>query len=286
MIVSFIIRLRHQSILSVSRDCTMYLLFNYQKLYLLVFFLFKNKLDKLFFKEFKNIYKGAFVLGENEFRKSFSPKPRCLAATVNFIFRKMASCWPKFSPLTRKWFYTLIFTSNHFRKKSEKERGKRKPRSEREREKREPRSESTDRRSRRSSIDERCDRPRDRTARSHRSRLSIAPLVGAVRSSDERHDRRSVLFDLGFLFSHSLSDLGSLFSLSLSLSLFPEMNWSENEGEKSFPGQRWKFRSAESYFPENEIYRRYQTPGFGGKWFPEIIFTQNKRTLKLIYYRR
>ena len=122
MIVSFIIRLRHQSILSVSRDCTLYLLFNYQKLYLLVFFLFKNKLDKLFFKEFKNIYKGAFVLGKNDFKKSFSPKPRCLAATVNFIFRKMASCWPKFSPLTRKWFYTLIFTSNHFRKKRERER--------------------------------------------------------------------------------------------------------------------------------------------------------------------
>ena len=122
MIVSFIIRLRHQSVLSVSRDCTLYLLFNYQKLYLLVFFLFKNKLDKLFFKEFKNIYKGAFVLGENDFRKSFSPKPRCLAATVNFIFRKMASCWPKFSPLTRKWFYTLIFTSNHFRRERERER--------------------------------------------------------------------------------------------------------------------------------------------------------------------
>ena len=133
------------------------------------------------------------------------------------------------------------------------------------------------RRSRRSSIYERCDRPNDRTARSHWSRSSIAPLVGTVRSSDERRDRRSEIFDLGSLFSHSLSDLGSLFSLSLSL--FPEMNWSENEGKKSFLGQRWKFRSTGSYFPENEIYRRCQTPGFGGKWFPEIIFTQNKRTL-------
>ena len=117
--------------------------------------------------------------------------------------------------------------------------------------------------------------------RSHRAISSIA-LVGAVRLSDERCDRRSVLSDLGFLFSHSLSDLGSLFSLSLSLSLSPEMNWSENEGEKSFPGQRWKFRSTGSYFPENEIYRRCQTPGFGGKWFPEIIFTQNKRTLNWV----
>ena len=64
------------------------------------------------------------------------------------------------------------------------------------------------RRSRRSSIDERCNSPDDRTARSHRSRSSIVPLVGAMRSSDERRDRRSML-----------SDLGSLFSLSLSLSL-------------------------------------------------------------------
>ena len=83
-------------------------------------------------------------------------------------------------------------------------------------------------RSRRSSIDERCasderaHRSRrsidDRTARSHRSRRaisSIAPLVGAVRSSDERRDLGSL-----FSLSLSLSDLGSLFSLSLSLSLF------------------------------------------------------------------
>ena len=65
--------------------------------------------------------------------------------------------------------------------------------------------------------DDRCDLI-DRTARSHRSRSSIAPLIGAVRLSDEQRDRRSVLSDLSSLFSHSLSDLGSLFSLSLSLS--------------------------------------------------------------------
>ena len=57
---------------------------------------------------------GAFVLGENDFRKSFSPKPACLVATKNAIFRKSSSCWPKFTPLTRKWIYTLIFTSIHF----------------------------------------------------------------------------------------------------------------------------------------------------------------------------
>ena len=35
--------------------------------------------------------KGAFVLDENDFRKSFSPKPACLAVTENDIFRKMTS---------------------------------------------------------------------------------------------------------------------------------------------------------------------------------------------------
>ena len=35
--------------------------------------------------------KGAFVLGENDFRKSFSPKSACLAVMENDIFRKMTS---------------------------------------------------------------------------------------------------------------------------------------------------------------------------------------------------
>ena len=66
----------------------------------------------------------------------------------------------------------------------------------------------------RSSIDERRNHPtRDERARraliaplDRRLRSCTAPLVDAVRSSDERRDRPS------------LSDLGSLFSLSLSLS--------------------------------------------------------------------
>ena len=103
--------------------------------------------------------------------------------------------------------------------------------------------------------------------RSHRS--LIAPLVDRrACSSDDHAARRSVL-----------SDLGSLFSLSLSLSFFPEMNWSENEGVNSFPGQRRKFWSTGRWFPENFIFRCNQTCGFGWKWFPEIIFTQNKRNL-------
>ena len=80
------------------------------------------------------------------------------------------------------------------------------------------------------------------------------------------------------LFSFSLWSGLSL--LSLFLSLFPEMIWRENEGAKSFPGQRWKYWSIGSHFLENIIFRDSQTCGFGGKWFPEIIFTQNKRTLK------
>ena len=96
-----------------------------------------------------------------------------------------------------------------------------------------------------------------------RARWTIAPLVDCAA-------RRSTI--------------GALRSgLSLSLSLSPKMIWSENEGVKSFSGQRWKFRSTRSHFPENEIYRCYQTPGFRGKWFLEIIFPQNKRTLKQHY---
>ena len=78
----------------------------------------------------------------------------------------------------------------------------------------------TARRSRRWSIDE-------------RARRTIAPLV----------DRCSPIWALFSL------------SLSLSLSLFPEMIWSENEGVNSFPGQRRKFWSTRRWFPENFIFR-------------------------------
>ena len=95
-------------------------------------------------------------------------------------------------------------------------------------------------RSRRSSINERCDHSDDRTTRSHRSRRSSVrcdrPTSGAI------DDRCSPIWALSSL---TFSLIWAL-SLSLSLSLSPEMNWSENEGEKSFPGQRWKFRSTGS----------------------------------------
>ena len=94
------------------------------------------------------------------------------------------------------------------------------------------------------------------------ARSSIAPLVGATRR------------DLG-----SLSLIWALSSLSLSL--FPKVIWSENEGRKWFPGQRWKYWSNGSHFPENDIFRDSQTLRFYGKWFPETIFTQFKHTLNV-----
>ena len=127
------------------------------------------------------LFKGVFVLGENDFKKSFSPKPRCLVATVNFIFRKMASCWPKFSPLTRKWFYTLIFTSNHFRRERERER------------------ERAQIGEHRSSIDERRNR---RVVRSSNERARRSHHLSIAISRRSRSRRLLLLLGLsGFVFS-------------------------------------------------------------------------------------
>ena len=130
-------------------------------------------------------------------------------------------------------------------------------------------------RSRCSSIDERCDRPDERTARSHRSRSSIASLVGAVRSSDERRDwrsrsrRRSCRRKVFSVVVDFFLRCGLCFSLHL---CFPS----------SFPNTR-------KFFPENFL-KCNQTP-----WkhfpFPEISisgkyvcsgnrFTPTKHSLK------
>ena len=97
--------------------------------------------------------------------------------------------------------------------------------------------------------------------------------IGVAWSSESAGDRRT---DCSVS-----SPLARPCSLSLSLSLFPEMLWSENEGRKSFSGQRWKYWSTRSHFSENIIFRDSQTCGKGWKWFPEIIFTQNKCTRSL-----
>ena len=73
----------------------------------------------------------------------------------------------------------------------------------------------------------------------------------------------------------------SLLSVLLCVESDPEMNWSENENVNSFPGQRGKLWSTGMQFPENCIFCCNQTCGKGWKWFPEIIFTQNKRSLKV-----
>ena len=73
-----------------------------------------------------------------------------------------------------------------------------------------------------------------------------------------------------------LSLIWALSSLSLSLSLFPQMIWRENEGAQSFPGQRWKYWSTGSHFPWQPNMRIW------GKMISWNHFTQNKRTLRVI----
>ena len=107
-------------------------------------------------------------------------------------------------------------------------------------------------------------------------RRTGAREIGAAWSSESAGNRR--------IDWNVSSPLARVRSLSLSLSLFPEMLWSENEGRKSFPGQRWKYWSTGSHFPENIIFHDSQTCGFGGKWFSEVIFTQNKHSLTLFMH--
>ena len=104
-------------------------------------------------------------------------------------------------------------------------------------------------------------------------------LVNRAARSSIAHRRSSAIWALSSL---SLWSGLSLLSLSLSLSLSQEVIWSENEGRDWFPGQRWKYWSTGSHFSENDIFCDSETCGKGWKWFPEIIFTQNKRTLKYI----
>ena len=95
--------------------------------------------------------------------------------------------------------------------------------------------------------------PLDR--RSHRSiddraaRSTIAPLVGAVRSSDERRD-------LGSLLSLSLSDLGSLFSLSLSL-FFRKLFEVKMRGENDFRVKGENIGQPEVIFCDSQTLRFY-----------------------------
>ena len=187
------------------------------------------------------------------------PKYRlCMVRVKPFPKRKMFSCvWLHFKKFSGKYF--LMFG---------KEEGKDKPK--------------------KNIINDRNPRSRSRQrdlakARSRSTLREIAPsitifaaIIGLELARSMPPGARSPPAIIG------LTGMFLLFSrvraLSLSLSLFPEMLWSENEGRKSFPGQRWKYWSTGSHFLENIIFRDSQTCGFWRKWFPEVIFTQNKHS--------
>ena len=141
--------------------------------------------------------------------------------------------------------------------------------------------------------------------RATRSTIVIAPLVGRTplvdraahrstsgaivwraRSSIAPLDRRShsAISSIAIVHRTARRRGAARSGLSLSLSLFPEVIWSENEGRKWFPGQRWKYWSTRSHFRENDIFRDSQTLRFYGKWFPETVFTQFKHTLAVNSY--
>ena len=128
----------------------------------------------------------------------FPPNSHCLAATENEIFQKFISCWPIFTPLTRIAFYTLIFSSNHFRKKRERERERERGESPDWRE-REEEERAGDRRGAWSS-DEREERADDRRSR---------------RSSDDRTDLTSDL----------ASPARSHLLLHCAISIWPDFRW-------------------------------------------------------------
>ena len=144
--------------------------------------------------------------------------------------------------MTRIAFYTLIFSSNHFRKKREREREKREPRSERERERKKRELAIDERRDRPTSaplIDRDCERARrsrpstiaivDRAAR--RMIAPISPLISLLprdlifsSAARSQFDRIRLIFLLGFVSSVNECGIDSL-SACLQLRKCVE-NWS------------------------------------------------------------
>ena len=87
--------------------------------------------------------------------------------------------------------------------------------------------------------------------------------------------------ELGLWFVHR-------FSLSLSLShthmrLGLEMIWSENRNVKSFPSQSHLFTVKGNSFSKKAIFHAQPNTQFYEKWFPEMVWSQNKRTLRSIH---
>ena len=81
----------------------------------------------------------------------------------------------------------------------------------------------------------------------------------------------------------SLLSLSLSFSLSLSLSLFarlsPEIVCSENRNVKQFPSHNLYFTVKWNAFPENFIFHAQPNTRWCVKWFPEMVWSQNKCTL-------
>ena len=108
-----------------------------------------------------------YILKNNQLSKWFqeiiSVKCVCLAATENRISWKWFQFDRNFTSLTRKWFYTFILPSNHFRVTRKRERESERKR-EREKERRESR-----------------DRPKPSSPISSADITSTAPIARSVR---------------------------------------------------------------------------------------------------------
>ena len=107
----------------------------------------------------------------NRFRKSFSIKPACLAATENRISGKYFQFDRNFAHLTRKSFYRFILPSNHFlpcakERESQRKKELNKPKERASERKKEPRTKrrSSEQTKRRSSHEPNADLVREPTA--------------------------------------------------------------------------------------------------------------------------
>ena len=72
-------------------------------------------------------------------------------------------------------------------------------------------------------------------------------------------------------------------SLSLFARLSSKMVWNENRNLKQFLGQNLYFTVKWNVFPENSIFHAQPNTRWGVKWFLEMVWSQNKRTLSSIF---
>ena len=106
------------------------------------------------------------------------------------------------------------------------------------------------------------------TTRSHRHIWgwgAISPACLIARS------RRLSTLSLSLFLSLSLT-------LTLSTRLSSEMVWNENRNVKQFLGQSLYFTVKWNVFLENSIFHTQPNIRWGVKWFPKMLWSQNKRT--------